>query len=148
MNARFSEDFKPGEIYDLGKYTVSRNEITDFAKKYDPFPFHIDDDAAAETVFGGIISSGWLTSLIWLRLMHQNFLTYETILGSPGHEEVKWPNPVRPDDELQGNVEISGNCISKSRADIGFVTYRATLLNQNGDTVFNTTDTLIVKPRP
>ena len=84
-------------IYDLGKYTVSRKEIIDFAKKYDPFPFHVDDEAAAETVFGGIISSGWLTSLIWLRLMHQNFLTYETILGSPGHEEVKWPNPVRPD---------------------------------------------------
>ena len=89
MGARFSEDFKPGEIYELGKYTVSRNEIIDFAKKYDPFPFHIDDEAAAETVFGGIISSGWLTSLIWLRLMHQNFLTHETILGSPGHEEVK-----------------------------------------------------------
>ena len=95
MGARFSEDFKPGEIYELGKYTVSRNEIIDFAKKYDPFPFHIDDEAAAETVFGGIISSGWLTSLIWLRLMHQNFLTYETILGSPGHEEVKWPNPAK-----------------------------------------------------
>tara|TARA_Y100001934_G_C11792175_1_gene513214 strand:- start:217 stop:444 length:228 start_codon:yes stop_codon:yes gene_type:complete len=75
-------------------------------------------------------------------------LTYETILGSPRHEEVKWPNPVRSDDELQGSAELSGNCISKSRADIGFVTYRATLLNQNGDTVFNTTGTLIVKPRP
>ena len=148
MVARFSEDFKPGEIYDLGKYTVSRNEIIDFAKKYDPFPFHIDDKAAAETVFGGIISSGWLTSLIWLQLMHQNFLTYETILGSPGHEEVKWPYPVRPDDELQGNAEILESRVSKSRPDMGFVRYRATLLNQNGEVVFDTTSTLIVKPRP
>ena len=147
MDARFSEDFKQGEIYDLGKYTVSRNEIIDFAKKYDPFPFHIDDEAAAETVFGGIISSGWLTSLIWLRLMHQNFLTHETILGSPGHEEVKWPNPVRPGDELRGNAEILDNRVSKSRPNMGFVRYRATLLNQNGEIVFDTTSTLIVKPR-
>lgn len=75
-------------------------------------------------------------------------LTYETILGSPGHEEVKWPNPVRPDDELQGNAEILESRVSKSRPDMGFVRYRAILLNQNGEVVFDTTSTLIVKPRP
>tara|TARA_E500000331_G_scaffold1461_1_gene1468 strand:- start:991 stop:1455 length:465 start_codon:yes stop_codon:yes gene_type:complete len=148
MNARFAEDFKSGDNFDLGKYQVSRNEIIDFAQKYDPFPFHIDDEAAAETVFGSIISSGWLTSLIWLRLMHQNFLTYETILKSPGHEEVQWPNPVRPDDELHGNIEILESRVSKSRPDIGFVRYRATLRNQNHEIVFNTTSTMIVKPCP
>ena len=80
--------------------------------------------------------------------MHQKFLTYETILGSPGHEEVKWPNPVRPDDELQGSAEILESRVSKSRPDMGFVRYRAILLNQNGEVVFDTTSTLIVKPRP
>ena len=148
MNARFAEDFKSGDNFDLGKYQVSRNEIIDFAQKYDLFPFHIDDEAAAETVFGSIISSGWLTSLIWLRLMHQNFLTYEKILGSPGHEEVQWPNPGRPDDELHGNIEILESRVSKSRPDLAFVRYRATLRNQNHEIVFNTTSTMIVKPFP
>ena len=95
MVARFSEDFKPGQIYEQGKYTVSRNEIIDFAKKYDPFPFHIDDKAAAETVFGGIISSGWLTSLIWLRLMHQKVFDLWNDIGLASHES-KWPIQLDP----------------------------------------------------
>jgi len=147
MDARFAEDFKAGDIFDLGKYRVSRDEIIEFAQKYDPFPFHIDDEAAAKTVFGGIISSGWLTSLIWLRLMHKNFLSYETILGSPGHEKVIWPTPVRPNDELYGKVEILESRVSKSKPDLGFVRYRATLSNQLDKVVFDTTSTLIVKPR-
>tara|TARA_A100001037_G_C15006769_1_gene569755 strand:+ start:593 stop:1051 length:459 start_codon:yes stop_codon:yes gene_type:complete len=147
MNARFAEDFKAGDIFDLGKYQVSRDEIIEFAKQYDPFPFHVDDEIAAETDFGGIISSGWLTSLIWLRLMHENFLSYETILGSPGHEEVKWPTPVRPDDELYGKAEIFESRISKSKPGLGFVKYRATLCNQRDEIVFDTTSTLIVKTR-
>ena len=147
MDARFAEDFKAGDIFDLGKYQVSRDEIIEFARQYDPFPFHVDDELAAGTVFGGIISSGWLTSLIWLRLMHKNFLSYETILGSPGHEEIKWPTPVRPDDELHGKAEILESRISKSKPDLGFVRYRATLSNQRDEVVFDTTSTLMVKSR-
>ncbi len=148
MDARFAEDFKAGDIFYLGKYQVSRKEIVEFALKYDPFPFHYDDEAAAETVFGSIISSGWLTSLIWLRLMHKNFLNYKTVLGSPGHEEVKWPTPVRPNDELYGKAEILESRVSKSKPDLGFVRYRATLCNQVDELVFDTTSTMIVKPRP
>ena len=92
-------------------------------------------------------TSGWLTSLIWLRLMHKNFLSYETILGSPGHEEVKWPTPVRPDDELYGKAEILESRISKSKPELGFVRYRATLSNQRDEVVFDTTSTLMVKSR-
>ncbi len=148
MSIRYAEDFEVGEKFDLGRYHVTREEIVDFAQKYDPFPFHVDEEFASKTVFGGIISSGWLTSLVWLRLMHKNFLEYETVLGSPGHEEVKWPTPVRPDDQLEGTLEVLEQRVSSSRPDLGFVRYRATLTNQNDETVYDTTSTMIIKPRP
>ena len=148
MSIRYAEDFEVGEKFDLGRYHVTREEIVDFAQKYDPFPFHVDEEFASKTVFGGIISSGWLTSLVWLRLMHKNFLEYESVLGSPGHEEVKWPTPVRPDDQLEGTLEVLEQRVSRSRPDLGFVRYRATLTNQNDETVFDTTSTMIIKPRP
>ena len=148
MSIRYAEDFEVGEKFHLGRYHVTREEIVDFAQKYDPFPFHVDEEFASKTVFGGIISSGWLTSLVWLRLMHKNFLEYETVLGSPGHEEVKWPTPVRPDDLLEGTLEVLEQRVSSSRPDLGFVRYRATLTNQNDETVFDTTSTMIIKPRP
>ena len=71
MSIRYAEDFEEGDIFDIGHYEVTREEIIKFAKKYDPFPFHVDEEFASKTVFGGIISSGWLTSLVWLRLMHK-----------------------------------------------------------------------------
>ena len=148
MNSRYVEDYSAGDIFDLGTYEVSREEIIEFSQKYDPFPFHVDDRAAEETVFGGLISSGWLTALVWLRLMHKAFLCYETTLGSPGHEEMVWPTPVLPGDRLKGRVEIKESRVSASKPDLGFVRYTATLTNQEGKEVFVTTSTMIVKPRP
>ena len=148
MNPCYAEDYKPGDVFNLGKYQITRKEIIEFAKKYDPFPFHIDDEAAQGTVFRGLTSSGWLTALIWLRLMHKEFLDYEVTLGSPGHEEMIWPRPVRPDDILTGKVEILESRVSKSKPDMGFVRYKATLFNQDDNPVFITTSTLIVKPTP
>ena len=133
MSFKFAEDYKAGDTLDLGSFDVTREEIVEFAQKYDPFPFHIDDEAAKATVFGGIISSGWLTALVWLRLMHKNFVCYETVLGSPGHEEMVWPTPVRPGDRLTGTVEIKESRVSKSKPDLGFVRYTAKLTNQNND---------------
>ena len=147
MSFKFAEDYKAGDTLDLGSFDVTREEIVEFAQKYDPFPFHIDDEAAKATVFGGIISSGWLTALVWLRLMHKNFVCYETVLGSPGLEEMVWPTPVRPGDRLTGTVEIKESRVSKSKPDLGFVRYTAKLTNQNNDEVFMTTSTLIVKSR-
>ena len=98
-------------------------------------------------MFGGVIASGWLTALVWLRLMHQTFLSYEVTLGSPGHEEMNWPRPVHPGDRLHGRVEIKESRVSKSKPGLGFVRYTAMLSNQRGEQVFVTTSTLIVKSR-
>ena len=148
MNFRYAEDYNAGDVFDLGTYDITREEIIEFSRKYDPLPFHVDDQAAQETVFGGIISSGWLTALVWLRLMHKAFLYHETTLGSPGHEEMIWPTPVRPGDRLNGRLEIKESRVSRSKPDLGFVRYSATLSNQEDEEVFVTTSTLIVKPRP
>ncbi len=147
-DVRYAEDYEPGQIIDLGSYQVTREEILEFARKYDPHPFHIDEDQAKETMFGGIISSGWLTALIWLRLMHGSFIQSEASLGSPGHEELKWPNPVRPGDRLTGRAEVKEVRVSKSRPDLGFVRYTATLTNQRDEPVLITTSTLIIRTRP
>ena len=147
MELKFAEDYKAGDSFELGQFEVTRKEVVEFAQKYDPFPFHIDDEAAEATVFGGIISSGWLTALVWLRLMHKHLVCYETVLGSPGHEEMVWPTPVRPGDRLSGIVEIKESRVSKSKPELGFVRYTAKLTNQKNDEVFITTSTLIVKSR-
>ena len=143
----YAEDLTPGQIFDLGQKNITRNEIIEFAKKYDPFPFHIDDEAASNTVFESIISSGWQTALIWLGMMHEKFLTYETLMGSPGHDSLIWKNPVRPGDTLKGTLEILESKISKSRPEIGFVKYKAELINHHSKQVFFTESTLIIKTK-
>ena len=147
VTGRFAEDFRVGDEFELGSYIVTRDELIDFARKYDPFPFHLDDDVAKATPFGGIIASGWMTALIWLRLMHEALLDPATVLGSPGHEEMNWPTPVKPGDRLHGRVEIKESRISNSKPELGFVRYTAKLYNQRDDCVFVTTSTLIVRAR-
>ena len=146
-SARYAQDYRPGETIDLGAREITREEILDFARRYDPHPFHLDEAAAGETMFGGLIASGWQTALVWLELMHGTFIHAETSLGSPGHEELTWPNPVRPGDRLTGRAEVREVRVSKSRPGLGFVRYTATLTNQRDETVLITTSTLIVRAR-
>ncbi len=145
---KYVEDYNAGDIFKLGKYIPEKKEIIDFAKKYDPFPFHIDDAEAEKTIFKGLISSGWMTALIWLRMMHKDFWSHETTMGSPGHEEMVWPVPVRPGDVLTGKVVILESRNSKSKPEIGFVRYKAILQNQNNQEVFRTISTIIMKSKP
>ena len=146
-SARYAEDFSSGQIFDLGEKRITKSEILEFARRFDPFPFHVDEAYAEKTVFGGLISSGWHTALIWLGMMHERLLTYETILGSPGHDSLIWKNPVRPGDTISGKVEVIDSRISQSRPELGFVKYQARMLNQNGDEVFFTQSTLMLKSR-
>jgi len=146
-SVRFAQDFRVGEEFELGSYSVMRDELVDFARKHDPFPFHLDEESAKATPFGGIIASGWMTALIWLKLMHESLLDPSTVLGSPGHEEMNWPTPVKPGDTLHGRVEIKESRLSKTKPGIGFVRYTAKLYNQRDECVFVTTSTLIVRAR-
>jgi acyl dehydratase len=144
---RYAEDYKAGEAFDLGSYDVTAEEIVEFARKYDPQPFHIDEEAAKNTIHGGLISSGWLTGIIMLNLMRRGFICMETSMGSPGHDELRWLKPVRPGDRLTGRVVVHDVRVSKSRPEMGFVNNTATLTNQQGEVVFSMKSAAIFKTR-
>lgn len=144
---RYAEDYRPGEVFDLGFYDVTAEEILEFARKYDPQPIHTDEAAAKNSIHGGLISSGWLTGLMMLKLMQRGFICMETSLGSPGHDELRWLKPVRAGDRLHGKVEVHDVRISRSRPEMGFVNNTATLTNQQGELVFTMKSAAIVKTR-
>jgi acyl dehydratase len=134
---RYAEDYQIGQVFDVGSYTISKEEILAFSKEWDPHPFHVDEEAAKSTIFEGLAASGWHVALIMMRMLHTGgFLSTETSIGSPGHDELKWLKPVRPGDCLKGRVEVTGVRISTSRPDIGFVANTATLHNQKNELVY------------
>jgi acyl dehydratase len=146
--ARYAEDYRVGEIVDVGEHTLTKEEIIAFAQQWDPQPFHLDEEAAAATMFGGLIASGWHVALIMMRMMlRSEFISAETSLGSPGFDGLKWLMPVRPGDRLSGTVEVTNVRISRSKPDIGFVTTVARLRNQSNEEVYWLNSTAIIKSR-
>ena len=132
---RYLEDFHVGEVVDLGSVTVTEEEILDFARKFDPQPFHVDPEAARETMFGGLIASGWHTGSIFMRLAALGVLNKAVSLASPGLEEVRWLRPVRPGDTLTGTYEVLEVTPSESSPNRGTVRGLGKLTNQHGEVV-------------
>ena len=134
---RYFEDFRPGEVIEFGDYLVTEEEIIDFAKRYDPQPFHVDSKAAAESIYGGLIASGWMTGSIMMRLLVDHFIAPAASMGSPGVDEVRWVRPVRPGDRLHLRVTIVDAKRSQSKPDRGIVQVQQEMINQQGDTVMS-----------
>jgi acyl dehydratase len=133
------EDFEPGQVYELGSRTVTEAEILEFARQFDPQPFHLDPEAAKESVFGGLIASGWHTGAIWMRLYVDAMLGGAASRGSPGVEELRWLEPVRPGDTLTGSLTVLDVTPSATRSDRGTVRIRGERTNQDGVTVLRMT---------
>lgn len=133
---RYFEDIRAGEVLQLGSYEVSRDEIVEFARRYDPQPFHVDEDAARVGPFGGLAASGWHTAAIFMRLFVDAVLHDSASLGSPGVEELRWTTPVRPGDVLTGRVRVVETRPSGSRPDRGTVITESELVNQRDEVVF------------
>lgn len=134
------EDLTPGRVFELGSTVVDRDEMVAFARRFDPQPFHLDDDAAAASLFGGLAASGWFTAGLWMRLYVDSVLNRATSLGSPGGEDIAWPAPVFAGDDLRATMEIIEARRSRSRPGLGLVKLRGRLLR--GDTeVFRSTFT-------
>jgi acyl dehydratase len=129
----FWEDLQPGARFELGSHLVSQDEIIAFARQFDPQPFHTDPQSARSSIFGGLIASGWHSASIWMRLYFDAVLSHAASLGSPGVDELKWLNPVRPGDELTGSVEAVAARLSKSRPERGLVQLRGELRDQSGE---------------
>lgn len=129
--AIYFEDFTPGRVFELGAVEVSEDEIIEFATRFDPQPFHIDPVAAADTMFGGIIASGWHTCSMCMRLLVDGLLSGSTSLGSPGMEQIRWLAPVRPGDRLTARSTVEAARPSSSKPDRGTVTLLTEMRNQD-----------------
>ena len=143
------DDMTPGMRFEsLGK-TLSEAEIMDFAFQYDPQPFHIDKTWAEAGPYGGIIASGAQTIAVALRMMVQaRVFAPEIALGSPGVEELRWLQPVRPGDTIRSTGEILETRVSRSKPERGLVRYRMDVLNQRDEVVMTMTSTTIVQREP
>jgi acyl dehydratase len=134
---RYFEDFSVGDVYRLATVPVDRAEMVAFARRFDPQPFHVDEQLATESSFGELIASGWFTGSLFMRMYVDELLTDAASHGSPGVEELRWLKPVRAGDELSGTVTVLDVWPSSKRADRGTVLCRSELINQDGETVMS-----------
>lgn len=133
---RYFEDFEPGQLHETRGYTVTREEIISFAEKFDPQPFHLDEAAGKATHFGGLVASGWHTAGIAHRLFVEA-MRDTAGLGSPGVDELRWKEPVRPGDTLTLHTRVLEATPSRSRAERGSVKWQFELKNQHGRVVMS-----------
>ena len=142
------DDFAPGQVYPLGRRTLTREDIVAFARDWDPQPFHLDEHAAADSIYGGLIASGWHTVCVFMRLFADGLLNRSAAMGSPGVDEVCWLRPVRPGDTLDARIEVLEVRPSRSKPDRGFVRLRSAMSNQQGEEVLSFIANVIFGRRP
>lgn len=148
MTGRYLEDYAPGQTFVSGRHKVDLAQIERFATEFDPQPFHLDDAAARDTLFCGLAASGWHTAAITMRLMLGSEMVPQGGIIGAGFDELTWPRPVRPDDELRLHLEILEVRPSRSRPDRGMIKVRTTTLNQHNQPVQVSVGNLVVPRRP
>ncbi|MBK6360265.1 MAG: MaoC family dehydratase [Comamonadaceae bacterium] len=131
------EDMPVGSTRDLGTITPTAEEIVAFATQFDPQPFHLDEEAAKQSVFGGLCASGWHTCSMAMRLMVTNFLLESSSQGSPGLENIKWLKPVFPGDTLRLQHTVIESRPMTKRLDVGLVRTVWAMFNQRGEQVLH-----------
>lgn len=134
---RYFEDYQVGEVIEFGDRLVTREEIVEFAQRYDPQPFHVDEAAAAKSHFGGLIASGWLTASIMMRMLVDHFVSRVASMGSPGIDELRWLRPVRPGDRLRVRVTVLEVRRSQTKPDRGAILSLDEVVNQDDEVVMS-----------
>ena len=132
---RYWDDYEVGQKFPLGSTTFTEQEIVDFARQFDPQPFHVDAAAANQSMYGGLIASGWHVAAKMMRLFVDHYLSRVASLASPGVDELRWLKPVRPGDTLRIRVTVTEARRSRSKPDRGIVRTLIEVLNQRGETV-------------
>jgi acyl dehydratase len=156
---KYFEDIAVGERFSIGRHTFSADEIKAFANRFDPQPFHVDEDAAKQSHFGALVASGWHTTMIWIRLLVEHRRALIDPLrarGEPvaamgpalGFRELKWLKPVYAGDTVDYASDVIETRISQSRPSHGLMTLRSTGTNQNGDMVISFLSTSFIERRP
>jgi acyl dehydratase len=148
MTVRYLEDFEPGQKFGSGLLRVDRERIKSFGAEFDPQPFHLDESTARDTFFKGLAASGWHTAAMTMRLLVDSELKPAGGIIGAGFDELRWPRPVRPGDELRVESEVLEVRSSKSRPDQGLIKVKTTTLNQNGEAVQLFVGNLLVPRRP
>ncbi len=145
----YFEEIEPGTKSAFGRYNVTREEVVEFASKYDPQPFHLSDEEAAKTYFGRLSASGWHTAAMMMRMLVDNMSEVQQAgLGSPGIDELRWLKPVYPGDVLRVETEILDKRPSRSRSDMGSFRSRATIFNQDDVAVMTAVSIGLIRRRP
>ncbi|WP_044564775.1 MaoC family dehydratase [Azospirillum sp. B4] len=142
----YLDDLQPGQRHVTGSHTLNADEIKAFAAQFDPQPFHLDEEAAGRSFFGGLAASGWHTAAITMRLMVDGLPIAGGVIGAGG--EITWPAPTRPGDTLQVHCEILEVRPSRSRPDRGMITMRSETRNQRGEVLQLLTTKVVVFRRP
>jgi acyl dehydratase len=147
MSRRYLEDFTVGQTFASGRLRVDKEQIKAFAAEFDPQPFHLDEDAARDTIFRGLVASGWHTAALTMRLLVESEIEPAGGVVGAGFDEFRWPRPVRPGDELHIESEVLEVRPSRSRSNQGLIKVRTTTLNQNDEAVQVQIANLIVPRR-
>ena len=145
---RHFEDFRPGDVIELGSRTITKEAIIAFAKEFDPQVFHVDEEAAKQTIYGGLLASGWHTGSLLMRLLSDGLVARTASLGSPGIDELRWLKPVRPGDTLAGRMTVIESIPSRSKPDRGMVRSLMELRNQHGEVVLTVKGLSLLGRRP
>ncbi len=144
----FFEDFEVGQTFGSEPVTVEIDKLKAFSSEFDPQPFHLDEEAAKGTFFGGLVASGWHTAAITMRLLVDSNLKVDGGLIGVGIDQLKWPRPVKAGDTLRLELEVLALRTLKSRDDKGLLTVQSTTRNQDGDPVLTMVVNMIVPRRP
>ena len=144
----YFEDLEPGTTASFGHYEVTRDEVIEFASKYDPQPFHLSDQAAAATHFGRLSASGWHTCAMVMRMLVDNMsVNRQAGLGSPGLDELRWLKPVYPGDTLRVETELLDKTASRSRPEMGSFRSAMRVYNQHDELVMSFTSIGLIRVR-
>lgn len=135
----YFEDFEPGHMTELKGPTVSKDDIVEFASRYDPQPFHVDEERAKQSMYHGIIASGWHTVSLCMRMICDAYLLDAASMGSSGVDQVRWLIPVRPGDTLSMRMTVLETKSSRTRPEMGIVRHRWDVFNQNQELVMEMT---------
>lgn len=148
VEPRYFEDYVVGTALAFGSITVEEAEIIDFARRFDPQPFHTDREAARQSIYGNLIASGWHTAGLMMRLLVEHYLSPGASLGSPGVDELRWLKPVRPGDVLSVRVTVLEAAVSRSKPGRGLVRSHVEVLNQHGEAVMTMKAMNLLRCRP
>jgi acyl dehydratase len=145
---RYLEDFREGQVFELGEETIREQEILEFARRFDAQPFHVDAEAAKRSMYGGLIASGWHSAAFFMGLLVRGLINEVASLGSPGIDELRWLKPVRPDDRLRARLTVAGVRNSTKHPDRGLINLVGEMFNQGGERVLLLRWSAMIARRP